>query len=124
MRSDSIRTNVADIPGYPTRKLLLGFPRTRTNAAMFSAVGPLRGLAPKKELCQRAAQAVGLHSVLLLELSKGVSKALLLGFAMRSREAYGQLAWVSVVGLAAVWYSLILVSTDDDVRGSIEFSKP
>lgn len=27
-------TNVADIPGYPTRKLLLGGPDTRTNAAI------------------------------------------------------------------------------------------
>lgn len=54
----------------------------------------------------------------------GVSKVLLLGFAMRLREAYGQLAsaYSQVVRLAAVRYSLMLVSTDDDVSRVIEFS--
>lgn len=66
------RTNVADIPGYPTRKLLLGFPSTLTNAAMFSAGGPLRGLAPKKGLRQRAVTAVKVHSSVVFELSSGV----------------------------------------------------
>lgn len=30
-------TNVADMPGYPTRKLLFGGPDTRTKAAMVVA---------------------------------------------------------------------------------------
>lgn len=30
-------TNVADMPGYPTKKLLFGGPDTRTNAAMVVA---------------------------------------------------------------------------------------
>ena len=44
--------------------------------------------------------------------------------AMRSDQAYGQLASVypQVVGLAAVLYSLMLVSIDDDVRRGIELS--
>lgn len=42
---------------------------------------------------------------------------------LRFGEAYGQLAsaYPQVVGLAAVGYSLMLVSTDDDVRRGIEF---
>lgn len=31
-------TNVAEIPGYPTRKLLLGGPETRTEACSRSAI--------------------------------------------------------------------------------------
>jgi hypothetical protein len=34
MRKAWRRTNVADMPGYPTRKLLLGGPETRTKADM------------------------------------------------------------------------------------------
>lgn len=42
---------------------------------------------------------------------------------LRVAEAYGQLAsaYPQVVGLAAVWYSLILVATDDDERQGIKF---
>ena len=43
-------TSVAEIPGYPTRKLLLGFPSTLTKAAI---VGPLRGLARFAEPCRQ-----------------------------------------------------------------------
>lgn len=40
-------TNVADMPGYPTRKLLFGGPETRTNAAMVIAK-PQRQLQAKR----------------------------------------------------------------------------
>jgi hypothetical protein len=33
---DAAHTRVADMPGYPTKKLVLGRPDTRTNALIFS----------------------------------------------------------------------------------------
>lgn len=43
----SLLTKVADMPGYPTKKLLFGLPDTRTEAAICSVSQPTLGAAAR-----------------------------------------------------------------------------